>query len=123
KVRSEEAAPPPLPQEEAAPPLPEPTEEPISQAPVQDEKAKAAPKEEPLKYVPPQTLPAATPPGISFLAPTSELPPAYTLLPAPVLALFEKMVSTILVLQNSGITETTIHLNTQEFERTPFADN
>lgn len=58
--------------------------------------------------------------GPSFLMPTTEVPPAYALLSSEAFALFEKMVSLITVLHDSGLTETVIHLNTQEFANSPF---
>lgn len=122
KARSEEEVAPPAPpppQEEIAPLLPEPEEKPLEK-PALQEKAKTA-QPVPPKHAPIQP-PAATPLGLSFLTPTSELPPAYTLLPAPILALFEQMVSRIVVMQSRGDTETTIHLSTPEFLSTPFAD-
>jgi hypothetical protein len=86
----------------------------------------------PLKAETPTTLPpAASPLGPSFLPPPTEVAPAYSLLGGQTLALFEKMVSMIMVMQSSGMTETTIHLpefaNAQivirEFSTAPLAYN
>ncbi len=63
----------------------------------------------------PSILPTASELGPLFLAPAAEMPPAYTLLSAETLALFERMVSVMSILHDSGITETVIHLNTPEF--------
>lgn len=56
----------------------------------------------------------------SFLSPPTTTAPAYSLLTPDMLALFEKMVSVISILKDSGISETTIHLNTPEFENSQF---
>ncbi|MGR3973892.1 MAG: hypothetical protein QRY72_04940 [Candidatus Rhabdochlamydia sp.] len=50
-----------------------------------------------------------------FLTPPSSTPAAYTLLSPEALALFEKMVAVMTVMHTSGITETIIYLNPEEF--------
>jgi hypothetical protein len=61
----------------------------------------------------PSTLappPASSTLGPLFIAPPPQTAPAYTLLSGEMLALFEKMVSQIFIMQANGINETTIHL-------------
>ncbi len=79
-------------------------------------KTVAAQKEESKK----EATPIAPPPASSalgplFLPPGSAAPPAYALMDAQTLALFEKMLSVITILKDSGVTETTIHLISPEF--------
>jgi hypothetical protein len=69
----------------------------------------------------PMTTPAATTLGPLFIAPAPEVAPAYTQLSGEMLALFEKMISQIFIMQANGINETTIHLNTPEFASSMFA--
>jgi hypothetical protein len=66
-------------------------------------------------------VPAATTLGPLFIAPAPEVAPAYTHLSGEMLALFEKMISQIFIMQAGGINETTIHLNTPEFASSMFA--
>ncbi len=68
----------------------------------------------------PSTGPSTTVLGPSFLAPASQVAPAYSLLSADALALFEKMVSVISILKDSGVTETTLHLTSPEFANSQF---
>jgi hypothetical protein len=65
--------------------------------------------------------PASTTLGPSFIAPASETSPGYMQLNTEMLALFEKMVGLIMVMQAKGDSETTIHLNTPEFASSMFA--
>ncbi len=58
--------------------------------------------------------------GPLFLAPATAAPPAYSLLDSQTWALFEKMVSVISILKDSGVTETTLHLNTPEFANSQY---
>ncbi len=69
----------------------------------------------------PVVTPAATTLGPLFIAPAPPVAPAYTQLSGEMLALFEKMVSQIFIMQANGINETTIHLNTPEFASSMFA--
>jgi hypothetical protein len=69
----------------------------------------------------PMVTPAATTLGPLFIAPAPEVAPAYTQLSGEMLALFEKMISQIFIMQANGINETTIHLNTPEFASSMFA--
>lgn len=57
----------------------------------------------------------------NFLTGSTETPPAYTLLNSQALMIFEKMVSVMQVMNDSGITETTIHLNTPQFSSSIFS--
>ena len=66
-------------------------------------------------------VPATTTLGPLFIAPAPEVAPAYTQLNNEMLALFEKMLSQIFIMQANGINETTIHLNTPEFASSIFA--
>ena len=72
-----------------------------------------------------QSSPVVTPPSTalapSFIAPASSISPGYMQLNSEMLALFEKMVSLIMVMQAKGNSETTIHLNTPEFSNSAFA--
>jgi hypothetical protein len=68
----------------------------------------------------PAVQPAATTLGPSFIAPATTTP-GYMQLNTEMLALFEKMVSLIMVMQAKGDTETIIHLNTPEFAHSVFA--
>lgn len=79
-------------------------------------------KEEPKKAAAqqPPGAPSSTTLGPLFLSPATPTAPAYSLLDAQTLALFEKMVSVITILKDSGITETTINLNTPEFANSQF---
>lgn len=79
-------------------------------------KTVAAQKEESKKEATPlPPPPASSTLGPLFLPPGSAAPPAYALLDAQTLALFEKMISVISILKDSGVTETTIHLISPEF--------
>jgi hypothetical protein len=69
----------------------------------------------------PAVIPASTTLGPLFIAPAPEVAPAYTQLSGEMLALFEKMISQIFIMQANGINETTIHLNTPEFASSIFA--
>lgn len=69
----------------------------------------------------PAAAPAASALGPLFIAPAPQVAPAYTQLSSEMLALYEKMVSQIFIMQASGINETTIHLNTPEFAHSMFA--
>lgn len=69
----------------------------------------------------PAITPASSPLGPLFIAPPPQTAPAYTLLSGEMLALFEKMVSQIFIMQANGINETTIHLNTPEFASSMFS--
>jgi hypothetical protein len=69
----------------------------------------------------PATTPASTTLGPLFIAPPPQVAPAYTLLNGEMLALFEKMVSQIFIMQANGLNETTIHLNTSEFSSSIFS--
>jgi hypothetical protein len=69
----------------------------------------------------PMITPAATTLGPLFIAPAPEVAPAYTHLSNEMLALFEKMISQIFIMQANGVNETTIHLNTPEFASSMFA--
>lgn len=51
-----------------------------------------------------------------FLLPASAIPPSFTLLKPEVFALLEKLVSMIMVMNESGMTETIIHLSPDEFK-------
>jgi hypothetical protein len=69
-----------------------------------------------------QTLiPASTTLGPSFIAPASSTAPGYTHLNTEMLALFEKMVSLIMVMQAKGDNETTIFLDTPEYASSFFS--
>lgn len=104
-------------EKELLPPLP-PIEESLDQIfeeEVQIVREKKSEKEktiEPTKKEPtPSTLPSASSSlGLGFLPPAAEAPPAYTLLSSQALALFETMVSTIMVLQSAGMKETTVQI-------------
>lgn len=78
-------------------------------------------KKEIAKPSPMATTPAATPLGPLFIAPAPQTTPAYMQLSSEMLALFEKMVSQIFIMQTNGINETTIHLNTPEFASSIFS--
>lgn len=79
-------------------------------------KTVASKKEESKKDLTPVTSAApSTPLGPLFLSPTTSAPPAYALLDTQALALFEKMASVITILKETGVTETTIHLISPEF--------
>ncbi len=79
-------------------------------------KTVAAKKEEAKKETTPIASPSpSTNLGPLFLSPAASTPPAYSLLDAQALALFEKMASVISILKESGVTETTIHLISPEF--------
>ncbi len=67
-------------------------------------------------------LPASSSLGPLFIAPAPESAPAYTLLKPEVLALFERMVSQIVIMQTNSVNETTIHLNTPGFASSIFAN-
>jgi hypothetical protein len=69
----------------------------------------------------PAITPASTTLGPLFIAPAPEVAPAYTQLSGEMLALFEKMISHIFIMQANGVNETTIHLNTPEFASSLFA--
>lgn len=58
--------------------------------------------------------------GPLFLSPATQAPPVYALFDAQTLALFEKMVSLISILKDTGVTETTLHLNTPEFANSQY---
>ncbi len=78
-------------------------------------------KEEPQKAAAQELTSApATTLGPLFLSPATQAAPAYALLDAQTLALFEKMVSLISILKDTGVTETTLHLNTPEFANSPY---
>ncbi len=64
----------------------------------------------------PATAPSTTTPAPLFLSPPTTAAPAYSLLNSETLALFEKMVSVITIMKDSGVTETTLNLSTPEFE-------
>ncbi|MGR3911700.1 MAG: hypothetical protein QRY71_00100 [Candidatus Rhabdochlamydia sp.] len=64
--------------------------------------------------------PPSQEPLLFFLSPPAVKAPTYTLLSPEALALFEKMVSVMTVMHTSGITETTIHLNPEEFSYSSF---
>ncbi|MGH2613486.1 MAG: hypothetical protein ACRDFB_10630, partial [Rhabdochlamydiaceae bacterium] len=64
--------------------------------------------------------PSTTTLGPLFLSPAATTTPAYALLDPQTLALFEKMISVISILKDSGITETTLHLSTPEFANSQF---
>jgi hypothetical protein len=68
----------------------------------------------------PQASAVTTTLGPLFLAPAPNAAPAYSLLDAQTLALFEKMVSVLSILKESGVTETTIHLGS-EFANSQYA--
>jgi hypothetical protein len=70
----------------------------------------------------PFQVPAAETLGPLFIPAASSVPAAYSLLSAQAMALFERMVGVISVMTASGITETTIHLNTPEFQKSIFAN-
>ena len=78
-------------------------------------------KKETVKPSPMATTPASTPLGPLFIAPAPQTTPAYMQLNSEMLALFEKMVSQIFIMQTNGINETTIHLNTPEFASSLFS--
>ncbi len=69
----------------------------------------------------PAVTPATTTLGPLFIAPAPQVAPAYTQLSGEMLALFEKMISHIFIMQANGVNETTIHLNTPEFASSLFA--
>lgn len=56
-----------------------------------------------------------TSPGPFFLPPSSAAAPGYSLMKPEVFQLFEHMVMAITVMNESGLTETTIHLNSSDF--------
>lgn len=85
----------------------------------QEYKKAAVKKEETKAGEKPQITPSTTL-GPLFLAPASATAPAYSLLDAQTLALFEKMVSVLSILKESGVTETTIHLGA-EFANSQYA--
>lgn len=103
------------------PPLPPPTP-----APVQEEQPALPPiaKEEKKKEKAPEA-PIITPPPAGVFAPAflpaASPASAYSMLSAQMTAIFERMVGAIMVMQDSGIKETTIHLNTAEFAKSAFA--
>lgn len=70
----------------------------------------------------PFQVPASETLGPLFIPAASSVPAAYSLLSAQAMALFERMVGVISVMTASGITETTIHLNTPEFQNSIFAN-
>lgn len=78
-------------------------------------------KKETITSSSPVVTPAATTLGPLFIAPAPAVAPAYTQLSSEMLALFEKMISQIFIMQANGINETTIHLNTPEFASSLFA--
>jgi len=53
--------------------------------------------------------------GPFFIPPAAETAPGYTQMKPEIFALFEKMVSTIMVMHDSGVTETVIHLSPADF--------
>ncbi len=67
-----------------------------------------------------QSAPASSTLGPLFLTAPAETAPAYALLDAQTLALFEKMVSLITILKDSGVTETTLHLTGPEFANSQY---
>jgi hypothetical protein len=69
----------------------------------------------------PVSTPASSTLGPLFIAPPPQVAPAYTLLNGEMLAIFEKMVSQIFIMQANGLNETTIHLNTPEFASSIFS--
>ncbi len=124
----EEEAPPPAGEkeeqvEEQPPPplfIPEKKVQPEKGPP---EKKVAGPKHEKKIEKPTKEAEAPLTAGLGplFIPPATESAPAYTLLKPEALALFEKMVSQIVVMHTSGITETTFTLDTPEFASSPFA--
>lgn len=85
-----------------------------------DEKEKIAPLEETAPT--PIATPSPTPPPPPFpaevTAPTP--PPPYTQLSSHTLALFERMVGVITVMQTAGVSETTLHLSSEQFSSSVF---
>ncbi len=77
--------------------------------------AKPQEKKETHKPLEQAAFTAPEPTAPSFLSSPSVAAPGYSLLSPEVLALFEKLASVILVMQNSGKTEMTVTLNPQEF--------
>ena len=69
----------------------------------------------------PPIVPASTTLGPLFIAPPPAVAHGYTLLSGEMLALFEKMVSQIFIMQANGLNETTINLNTPAFANSMFA--
>jgi len=72
---------------------------------------------------PPKVVPLVAPfvvPEVSFIPPSSDTPPPYLTLSSEMLALFERMVGVMSVMQG-GVRETTIHLNTPEFASSIFS--
>lgn len=111
----------------ASPPEPPPLEPLISETPPPPELPIVKEKPSlplPLKKekTPEETIaPVSSSLGPLLLPPAPESAPAYTLLKPEVLSLFERMVSQIVIMQNSGVNETTIHLNTPDFYNSIFA--
>lgn len=74
-------------------------------------------KQEPKKETPSQPPGAlsSTTLGPLFLAPAAAAPPAYALMSGQTLQLFEKMIAMISIMQDSGMSETTIHLDSHYY--------
>jgi hypothetical protein len=72
-----------------------------------------------LVLTPQAPSPTTLPPGVPL---TSDAPlPTYTQLPAQILSLYERMVGVITVMQvTPGVTETAIHLNSEQFTSSIF---
>jgi|GEM_PF-1436772 hypothetical protein len=103
---SEELSPPPPP----PPPAPEEKKVEEEAAPLPSPPKETSKKEEHLQLPPPPPLEAPIP---LMIPPASAASLGYTALRAEILALFERMVSVISVIHESGITETTIHLTAE----------
>lgn len=105
---------PPVEEEIIAHEIAEKEEEKVALQPFKKSETK---KETPEAFI----APVSSPLGPLFIGPAPESAPAYTLLKPEVLALFERMVGQILVMQTNGITETSFLLNTPEFASSIFA--
>lgn len=71
----------------------------------------------------PTTFQQAPPPAAPVLLPGEPLPPItapFAHLPAPVAALFERMVGVMTVMNTTGVTQTTINLDNPRFEGSAF---
>ena len=73
---------------------------------------KSEPKKQETPIPTPQPIPLNTP---NLLSPASAIAPAYASLKPEAFALFERLLGTMSVMHTSGISETTIELNSSEF--------
>lgn len=107
---------PPIPPAQMAP---TPAEEKEEEQPIKEEMPPPQPKkiEEKKAHGPKEVPPSVsgTSPGPFFLPPAAGPTPGYSSMKPEVFQLFEHMVMAITVMNESGATETTIHLNSPEF--------